>query len=209
MPRLFSVRSEPFRLTKSDRLRLAEAIRRPGDLPDSVLDAIKTRLSRARSETALGMDAPRSTTKAGGDELRRMEASARELANTFQSVGDEAQHFLDFEVPYDGAESAALLAIQIRFARERHDHNTDLEKRKASDGAPMKWVALSLAEDLAPFWAEWSGLGWSHNGPWGHFVSIAFELAGVEASAKTMARNAAKSYRDGENERAVSTEGVK
>jgi hypothetical protein len=155
------------------------------------------------------MDSPRSTTKAGGDELRQIEALAGELANAFQSVCDEAQHFLNFEVPYDGAESVALLAIQIQQARARHDHNTDLEKRKTSDGAPMKWVALSLAEDLAPFWAEWSGLGWSHNGPWGHFVSVAFDLAGVKASAETMARNAAKSYRAREIECAVSTEGVK
>ncbi len=145
------------------------------------------------------MDARQSTTPEGRAELEEIADAASRLARLISGASEEAQHFLDFWMPYGTAEDVAALKGQARRAAERHRDTSEAERVSPDDGPPRKRVAFTLARDLAPIWAEHSELGWAHRGAWRDFVRLAFAIAGVEASAERMARNAAKAFRDAES----------
>jgi hypothetical protein len=189
----------PFQLRPDDRARIARALTPDGQPPPAfVMAEIERLLERARVDVALNMDARQSTTAEGRAEVEEIADAASRLARLISGASDEVQHFLDGWMPYGTAEDVALLAEKARRAAESHHRRSELERVSPDDGPPRKWVAFHLACELAPIWKEYSELGWSHRGPWKDFVSLAFALAGVDASAERMARNAARAFRDAE-----------
>jgi hypothetical protein len=194
--RRFTASGPPFFLSPEQRQALAEALC-GGDAPDKVIDEVEEAIQHAHSDTRLRMDSPRAVSEEGQKELLLIEDLLRQSADALRNKSGEVQHFLDFEVPDGATEDVGILAGQV--ARSRRLHECELAKRRSPiDGAPGKGVALQLALQLAPIWAEWSGRGWSHHGAWGRFVGLAFDIAGVEASGEAQARKAAGRFRGGE-----------
>jgi hypothetical protein len=164
----------------------------------------------ARSYKRLNLDSPRATTKAGRKVLEKMKAVSRELADYAGEANDELRHFLDFGGSRTVSETAGLLAAQIASALEQHIHEGD-RVRIGEGGKPPGSLPHStnrgLADELAKIWATNTDRGWSHNGPWGDFVTLVFGLAGVKSGSRDHARLAARRFRKCEMEPRASRQG--
>lgn len=198
-------------LSVDERLRLSAALS-SGPIADSVLDEVEDLIQRARMNTELILNARRSTTPAARKKLVRIAGLARQLgdavADLDSEVRDEVENFLtlamadDMGAYYDVRDRFVDFADQTDAAVQLHLEREQEEAPTQKDGAPRNRIARDLAFGLAPIWAEHSGRKWTANGPWGHFVGLALEFAGVEASAEGMARVVAKGLK-----KAAETEG--